>query len=311
MISSDRRPVSALLVVALLSATVSRPAHADGAEDDRRAVLLFEEGRKLAKDGRCADAIPLLQESVKRAPGVGALLNLGLCYQTAGKTATAHGWFKRAADLANARNDPRREEARSRARALEASLSTLTIVVPRVSRTADLTVRIDDATVAREQWDVATPIDPGSHVVEVRSSALPKQIETVIVRPNGDHARYLVPVPPPPPAAPASGDTERDRIPAGADSEGVGTARTLGFVVGGLGLGALVVGGVTGGLAFAARGDLRDRCPTYPKCDANDREQLDRLNDRQASLGDVSTISFVAAGVLLVTGVVLIIAGGR
>ena len=47
----------------LVVLTFARPGRADSA-DEQTAVVLFEKGRKLARDGRCADAIAPLLESV-------------------------------------------------------------------------------------------------------------------------------------------------------------------------------------------------------------------------------------------------------
>jgi hypothetical protein len=285
-----------LLAVAVTGGALAfaSPARADKADDERRSIQLFEDARKLAKDGRCADAIPMLNESVRLAPSVGALLNLGLCSQTAGKTATAHGWFKKAEELATARNDPRRDEASTRARDLEASLSTITIVVPTPANTPDLNVLVDDVVIPREHWSLPIPTDPGAHVIEVRSSTVGRRVERVNVRANGDHAQFYVPS-----QAAASTGSPGEEPPSRP-------MRTIGFVAGGVGLGALVAGTVLGALALGARSDLRARCPEYPTCPASDRVEVDKLNSREGTFADLATWSFVGAGVLLVSSGILV-----
>jgi hypothetical protein len=286
-----------LLTLAITASSLAfvSPSFADKADDERRSIQLFEDARKLAKDGRCADAIPILHESVRLAPSVGSLLNLGLCYQTAGKTATAHRWFKKAEELATTKSDPRRDEASTRARDLEASLSTITIVVPTPANKPDLSVLVDDVAVPREQWGMPMSTDPGAHVIEVRSSAVGRRIERVNVRANGDHAQFYVPSEPAP--EPTSNTTEKSPSRP---------MRTIGFAAGGVGLAALVAGSVLGVLALRARSDLDARCPEYPTCPASDRVEVDKLNSREGTFADASTWSFVGAGVLLVSSGILV-----
>ena len=134
MTSTRVAVATALIVTACLAAAEparAQPARAEPAPSEQRGIELFEKGRELARDGRCAEAVPFLTASLEQAAAVGPLLNLGHCYELLGKTASAADAFARAAQVAGQRGDPRKHEALERERALEPVLSTLRVVVPR------------------------------------------------------------------------------------------------------------------------------------------------------------------------------------
>jgi hypothetical protein len=72
------------------------------------------------------------------------------------------------------------------------------------------------------------------------------------------------------------------------------------YVLGGVGLAGLAVGAITGGLVFAKKGAI-DRSCVGAACN---REGMAAVSDTRA-LGLVSTVSFIAGGVVLVGGGVL------
>ena len=188
-----------LIVFAAVSFGSAASAESGGPEE--RATKLFEEGRALARDGHCAEAVPVLLESVRQAAGIGPMLNLGLCYEELGKTATAYGQRKRAEEAAASRRDPRSAEAHARAEALAPTLSTLTASVVDTSEEA-LALRLDDETLPRERWGVAVPVDPGTHVLEVSSPRRGRTLLSVVVRTRAHHATLVVPALVSPPAGP-------------------------------------------------------------------------------------------------------------
>jgi hypothetical protein len=266
--------------------------------DEPRAASLFEQGRTLAREGRCVDAIPILLESVKELPGVGALLNLGLCYETLGKTSTAYRYFLRAEELAASHGDPRRADAKERASALERRLSSLTVRVAQAPSEPDLALRIDGEPLPRERWNAAEPIDPGVHVIEATSTRrASKVVLRVLVGADHDAAEVVVP------AAPERPPERRADLEAPRR-----TLRPLGWTLGGVGAGALALGGIFGALSKADHDTLVERCPSYPTCDAALRSDVDGVNDSARTKGTIATVSFVAGGVLLVSGVLLLLA---
>jgi hypothetical protein len=321
MTISDVRRV-ALLVLALLTLVAWAPSAA-AETDEQRAVALFEKGRKLAREGRCGDAIPVLLESIKYAEGVGALLNLGNCYESLVKTASAQRAFLRARDLAASKKDARSDEAAARARALEPEVPTLAIhVATRAAEGRETLVRVDGEEWARERWGRPVPIDPGAHAVEIWARAgdqAPKETRPITVA-RGEHAEIELSAPPP-------GEREKPAPPRptepairepgseakrGSESTSGGGQRTLSYVVGGVGAAGLVVGAIFGVLSLTTHASIVGRCPTYPRCSTTDQTTLAPLNDRAAAEGTVSTVALVAGGALLAGGLALFLtAPGR
>jgi len=288
-------PRSSIAFVLLAVALSANTAHADVTTAEARATQLFEQGRALAKDGKCNEAIPLFLESVKEVAGVGPLLNLGLCYEQTGKPATAYRYFVRAEEVARAHNDPRSAEARQRAAALEPKLPHLTVRVPSNSE-PDLALALDGEPLATDNWNVALRVDPGTHVVEARSSQRAPATLRVNVRGDGDAQELAVPA-----IAPV------ETPPPAEEKHSGSTQRFLGWTLAGVGAGALVAGGVFGALSASDHGSLKDKCPAYPTCNASQRAELDDLNDSARTKGTIATAAVIPGAVLLVAGVVLVL----
>src|SRR4051812_15990847 len=121
----NHRSISCVAILLLLGA-VPRSARAEAsAADEAVARALFKEGRSLI-DSEPARACPKFEESQRLDPGIGTLLNLGICYEAIGKTASAYGAFGEAAVMAHKAGDkPRQDDAERRAKAVEAKLSRL------------------------------------------------------------------------------------------------------------------------------------------------------------------------------------------
>lgn len=297
----NSRFVARRLGFALALACMLLPSAAFG-DDDQKARDLFNKGRGLAKDGRCAEAIAPFQESLKYAEGVGTLLNLGNCYETLGKTASAHRSFLRAADVASKNDDKRASEAKERAKGIEKDVSSLLIHVP-VNLKSSAEIRVDGEIWPKERWDLPWPIDPGVHDIEVIAPPRPRQTESVTVKPHGDKADFAIfskdpatsPVPPPKTDKPKGDSKEAE---AGGSSQG-----TLGLVVGGVG-GVGILGGIVSGIiSISAHSALTGRCTSYPKgCDPADKVDLEGMNDNAKLSGNISTISFIVGAVLLAAG---------
>ena len=147
---------------------VPRLARAADPQEQQLAQALFDEGRSLMEKKRYHEACAKLAESQRLDPGGGTLLNLAICYEKDGKLATAKVAYDDA--LAAAVNDRRRDRqtiARERLAALESTVPRLRIVVPLSSDMEGLELKLDGMTLRRAAWGVATPVDPGSHAIDV------------------------------------------------------------------------------------------------------------------------------------------------
>jgi hypothetical protein len=88
--------------------------------------------------------------------------------------------------------------------------------------------------------------------------------------------------------------------------------RTAGLVIGGVGVAALIGGGVTGFLGLGQQGDLQDRCPDN-RCEygsAQERESFESDRDSLKTMGTLTTVFLIGGGVLTATGATLFVLGG-
>jgi hypothetical protein len=295
-IAARTGPLAALLYV--------RVAFAQG--DQASARPLFEEGRRLMTSGQYAEACPKLEAASKLYAGPGVLLNLGDCYEHVGLTASAWAAFGEAVTAAEqaGRIDDEAEAKRRRA-LVEPHLSRLVIHVAKEA--PGLVVKRDGVVVDRATWSVAVAVDPGSHVVRAEAEGQPPWSSPVSVAGEGATVTVDVPdltapaVAPPPLTPPAVAGPSSDLTTATPPEDTGHGRRVLGLVVGSAGLASLAVGGIFGGLTFSSWGNANRECPSHSGCSTQ------AANDRSNALtfGAVSTVGFIAGGLLVAGGVTL------
>ena len=215
-------------------------------------------------------------------------------------------------------------EARKELDALEPRIPS---VVINVSGAPAAKVTLDDAPVPSAALGVRRPVDPGRHVVHAEADGFAPAESAVTVAEHRTETVTLalargqaappppvaVPVPPPPPPGPPPPVGARlvavVPVPVGPEpppSSGGSTRKTVGFVGIGVGAAALVMGGVTGGLAIGKHSTLASTC-LNGHCPSGEFSTLDSYH----LLSDLSTAGFVAGGVLAVAGVVLVVTAPR
>jgi len=164
------------------AAGLTRTAHADP-QEQQLAQALFEEGRRLMDQKKYPEACPKLAESQRLDPGGGTLLNLAICHEKEGKLATAQVDYNEALALAtrDSRQD-RQKIARERIAAIDRLVPRLTIVVAHAaSEIEGLELKLDGLVLRRAAWGVATPVDPGTHVVEANATGRTPWSGTIVV----------------------------------------------------------------------------------------------------------------------------------
>jgi hypothetical protein len=293
-LADPARPASfttlAFVAVVLASLASSSLARAEGEDAD----ALFNAGRELMQQGRFLDACPKFAQSQRVLPAVGTALNLGLCLEKLGHTASAVAAYRDAITMASALGPTevkRITVARDRLLALEPRVVKMQIVV--TEDVAGLEVKRDGLAFAKSQYGSTLAVDPIPHVIEATAPGRQPWRTTVVV--SGDGALAVVTVPPlaetpkpiasPVPAiAPRSAElTTRDTHPV-----------ALTAVLGGVGLVALTAGVV---LALDARSKYDD---ADSLCDARGcAPQAASLQDGARARGNVATVAFIAGGVAL------------
>jgi hypothetical protein len=278
------------------------------------AQELFDAAKKLTKEGKYAEACPKFEESQRLAPAPGTEFFLADCWEHIGRFASAWAAYVEVADQSKAAGQTDRERiTRERATKLAAKLSRLTIVVPASSRMPGLVVKRDGVVLREPQWGVPVPVDPGRHKIEASApGAEPWEMNADA---SGEGRNTSVEVPKldaATGAAKADVDTDRDDQdgetsgpvgkPVGGDKpvESGNGQRTLGLVLGGVGVVGIAVGSYFGLRSYSKHKDYESHCPNN-HCDA---DGLD-LHDQAVSAGNISTIAFGVGVAALGTGVVL------
>jgi hypothetical protein len=277
--------------VALCCALVSRVTLAQPSPDDEaRSARLFEEGRELMEQGRIADACRKLEESERLAHADGTFLNLAVCHERLGRTATAYAALQVArARALETKHADRLALAERHIADLERKLSRITI---RVSGNADnVRIYLDDRELARTLWGTAMPIDPGEHWVEARAPGKVTSRQRVVVGAEADRDSVDVG-----PLAPEVRPEVRHRVTPEAPGNGSGQ-RLAAYALGGVGVIGIGLGTYFGLRAFSHWSDSEDACPNG-RCT---QEGETAANDARRS-ADVASVCFALGGVALAAG---------
>jgi hypothetical protein len=277
------------------------------AGNEAAAEALFAEGQKLVKEKKYAEACAKFAESNRLDRGAGTLIHLADCYEKNKQTASAWAAWKEAASAAQAINRADWQKlAADRSGKLEPKLAKLTIKVP--DPVDKMEVTKDGAAFAQATWNTPLPVDVGPHSIEATAPGFKPYKTTATVSKDGEKLDVVIPKLEALPADPAvATKTEPSKSepakPAAKPEEDGSGQRAIGYIVAGVGVVGLAVGGVTGLMAMSANNEAKDKCPQDGAC-AN-KDGVD-ANDSAKSLGLVSTIGFGAGAALLIGGAVLV-----
>jgi hypothetical protein len=298
MTHAFRGLASALVVALTLLSAASAHAQATAA-----AEALFNQGRDAMAAGDYEAACKRFRESDRLDPAVGTKFNLADCEEKRGRLATAWEMFRTViAQLPE--NDERLPIAKQRAGALEPRLSKLTLRLA-AGAPAGTTVKDGQVELGSGSFDLPLPLDPGKHRLLVNApghasrsfeiTLLPGETRQLEIGPGA--ANGAAPLAPPiteSPAPPADhGDT---------GEPGGGSSRTLGFVLGGVGVAGLAVGSIAGVMVLGKKSTADEHCGPVD-CD----QEGVNANDSGRTLGVVSTIGFVVGAASLGAGAYLIL----
>jgi hypothetical protein len=275
---------------------VALPGHAASPEDTAMAEALFRDGQTLIKEKKVAAACDKFQESQRLDPQLGTLLHLATCHAEQGRVASAWVEFTEAAALAAHAGEIEREKlARERARELEPKVPKLVIQAEAQEPAPSLS--LDGRELGRATLGTALPIDPGSHTLTATAPGKNAWKSELDLKAGSGETRVDIPVLLDISAAEVA-PAPRPRHEAAPDSDVTPSSgqKTLGFVVGGVGLVALGVGGYFGLRAASQKSDADSHC-NGTLCT---QEGLDGHDDskRSARIADVGIgLGVVALGV--------------
>ncbi|HEY0468238.1 MAG TPA: hypothetical protein VGC79_28765 [Polyangiaceae bacterium] len=281
-----QRAVVGLLSSGLLLA--SHPALAQATADSSRSAradLLIEQGRALLNSGDVETACSKFEASEALENRVNTLLQLGDCYQRAGRSASAWHSFLEAEAFAHVAKDAAHAQvAAQRIAALEPKLIRIVFVVPVTSRVPGLTVRLGANTVPPRSWGSPIAVDAGVQRVSVSAKGYYSWAVDIDAS-HGEGQQYRVKVPTLSPTPSAES----------AASRGNGY-RTAGVVTGSVGL-----AGIGAGAVFSALSRSANEASTCVKGVV----QCTPSTSNKLIYTDAATVSFALGSALVATGVTL------
>ena len=224
---------------------VARTSSAQNLTREVTAQVLFEEATSLFERGAWDQACAKFLASDELDPRGGTLLNLALCREKQGRTASA--WMA----YSEARNRSLKEARPERVAFAEKKVAELKLLLPRlrvvVAETNSVEVRVDGQRLPAAAWNTGVPVDPGDHRIEATAPAR-KAFSMGVRAVNGEETTASVPV-----LAPDR-VVVIERLPAAHRSSWVG------FATVGAGVAAVGVGAVFGVQALAKRSDAESLC---------------------------------------------------
>lgn len=233
------RPFSRLLGASALALTISASGLAFG-DATSTAENLFQQGLEAMKRNQFKEACEAFQGSNEADASPGTEINLALCNEKQGKVASAWGWYRTAAGLAELKNQKERAElARAEAAKLEPKLHKLVISVKYPAE--GLVVTRNSASVPSAALGTEDPVDPGDYVIEVRAKNKKPWKQNVHIGPGPGVDRVEVPALEDAPAEKGGGAAGSEYTPPAGSGKDGSTQRNVGFIMGGAGIVAGVV----------------------------------------------------------------------
>lgn len=319
-------PWAGVLSISLLSLVA--PARAQG--NETLAEALFDEGRTLFEGRQYDKACAKFKESQRLDPATGTLLNLAICYEKAGRLATAWTTWREAASSARVANQVDREEhARDMAKKIEGKLARLTLTVNGTDNLPQGFWITQDGTVQpAAAWGVPLPIDGGMHHFEAGAPGFLTWRADVQIK-DGQNLTVTVPIlalegTPLPGATATEGGAEdqptleqptnqSSESPDEADESEQAPAPSSskkGFKIAGIALTAggavsIAAGGIFGVRAFGLNEQSKNHCSSSDSnlCTLDGRE----MRDKAINAATVSNILVGVGAAALTTGIVFLV----
>ncbi len=300
--------VRTLRATAFAAAITWAAPNAIGASAENKAAAreLGTQGIQLAREGKCDEALPLLERAEKLYHAPTILGWVGECQVELGRLVQGTENLNRVVREQLGPNPPTafvraQERARTVLEEARPKIGKLTIVV----EPGDLdgvAVSVDGSPVAGALLGAPRPTDPGSHEVVARATGyVPASTSVELSDGASETITLTLEVDPNAVQQSTTAMSPTARTDPAADSGG-STESTVGWVGVGVGGALLAGGGITGLLALGKKSALEDSCPSGA-CPRSEQETLDSAN----SLATLSTVLFGAGGAIGIAGLVLLL----
>jgi hypothetical protein len=301
-----------LLRAAGVLAAVFLFASESAAQDrEQDAERLFREGQKLLEEHRYGEACPKFEAAYRKDGQLGTLLNLAFCHKEQG--ANWYAWLEfREAEVkaAEQKRNERQEFARKALDGLEKSLPK--VILDGAQSHALTEVLVEDRRVPEAERGSYFTAEEGKRKFTFRAKGKKTATTLVNVGPKTEKMQHIAvpeledapvePVTPPPP--PPQPDHPEPKPPKEDDYGS--TQRIVGWTV--LGAGGAI--GIGLGTFFGIQ-TLNSPCvkASSESCTHEFPKRADQMNenDKASTSATLSTISFIAGGAAIVTGIALVL----
>jgi hypothetical protein len=200
-----------------------------------------------------------------------------------------------------------REVCAQRIAILEASAPTIVFEVKAADghELTAVTVTVDGRPLAERLNGSPIVVDPGDHVFTFAAAGQSSLVEHLVVSPQDKGRREPVTL--------GRADGPRSEPEPSAARAGLGLQRALGLTLGGVGLAAIGVGSVFGALTFSAWSSAKNACGASGtnSCLASNAATATSDRNSAETEGTISTIAFVAGGLLVAGGATLFFTAGH
>lgn len=308
-----------VVLAAVLLAGAAHAAPTTAEKETARSLLDDGDRRMSAKDYASALTAYRAADELVHAPTTA--IEVGHALEALGQWLEARDEYILVAHLPSAPGESpafarARQDADQALRALEARIPTLAVAIPPVDPSAHIHARVDGFELPEAAARLARRTNPGAHVIlvkvdgfrEARTEVTVKEREQrsvdVVLEREAAPAPVVVPMAPGPVAAPPV--VAAAPPPPGRQGEGTASSNSAAWVVLGVGAAGLIVGGISGAIAFADESSARGQC-TGSAC----RPAAQGDIDASKTAGDVSTTAFVVGGAAVLTGAVLYFVRGK
>lgn len=294
----------AVLASSFVIATAS-PAFAEpSAADKETARSLMEDGDTKRDKGDLKGALKSYEaaDAIMKVPTTG--LEVAKAQAALGLLIEARDTLQRVVRIPAKPGEPApftaaRKNAETLSNELAGRIPAVTINLTNVAPDTTPTVLIDDETIPAAVIGVPRKVNPGSHVIVVKANGGEKREELSIAEKETKTITIDL-------ADLAGATAQVPETPPEASSSGGGAGKALmyaGFSLGVVGIG---VGAVTGLMSISQTNELKDQCPNNV-CPRDRQGDIDSAQ----SLGNISTIAFIAGGVGIGVGVVGLLMSGK
>lgn len=259
------------------------------------ADTLFDEAQSLMAEGRYNEACARFGRSQKIQAAVGTLLNLAVCYEKAGRYASAWSTYRDAAAAARHEAQTERADFADR-RAVEIKPKVARVAIMTNVKLPSLIVTMNGVVVPAEALNQPLPVDAGETKLE---ATLNGRRWTTQVAVSLERSPVIVEIP-----SRALGLSERSEpsVTSTRPEPIVGWRQQhTAYVIGGLGAIGLGIGSFFGIKAASLHGDSKQHCLPENE-DVCERSGI-ALRDDARRAGNVSTGLFLGGGVLVAAGV--------